>query len=556
MTRITRSTAALVLVLALVAGCGGKADRFGGGRGGGGDTDAVASPVRGGTLTYGLDAETGGGWCLPESQLAGSGITVARAIYDTLTMPDRDGGYVPFLAEAVEPSDDFTEWTITVRDGVTFHDGSALTAEVVKNNLDAYRGAPGDHARSPLLTIFVFANIAGVEVTGERELVVTTEVPWPAFPAFLYSAGRLGMMAQAQLDDTESCATGLIGTGPFVLDEWVQGRELRARRNPHYWQIAPDGEAYPYLDEIVFEPIVEAEQRTNALLADDIQMGRFFTAADRIQLREEGEAGTLAVFETESESLKGFWQLNVSKPPLDDVRIRRAMALAIDREEHRDTLDQGEFTDANGPFGPESPAYLEDTGYPMEQDRDEARRLVAEYEAEVGPIRTIRYQHWPEPAQQEQAVFFQQSMAEIGIEITIETVQQDALIDAAVAGDYDMMSFANYPSGDPDELTVWFTGQSPVNFARFDDAEVDRLLAAGRVETDPDARGAIYQDLNRRLGEQAYMLWHTFMTPFVASSTVVHGYDPETAAGLPDGQHPNEAAALSATYGLWRTDAG
>ncbi|HMJ77911.1 MAG TPA: ABC transporter substrate-binding protein, partial [Iamia sp.] len=426
--------------------------------------------------------------------------------------------------------------------------------EVVKNNLDAYRGAAGNHARSPLLTIFVFANIEGVEVTGERTLVVSTKIPWPAFPAFLYSSGRLGMMAQAQLDDTESCASELIGTGPFVLDEWVTGRRLRATRNSDYWQVAPDGEAYPYLDEIVFEPIVDPEQRANALLADDIQLSRFFTAADRIQLRAEGEAGTLDVFETEAESLKGFWQLNVSKPPLDDVRIRRAMALAIDREDYRETLDQGEFTDANGPFGPESPAYLEDTGYPMEQDLDEARRLVAEHEAEAGPLRVIRYQHSPESAQQDQAVFFQQAMEEIGVEITIETVQQDALIDDAVSGDYDMMSFANYPSGDPDELTVWFTGQSPVNFARFDDAEVDRLLAAGRVETDPEARGAIYQDLNRRLGEQAYCLWHTYMTPFVASSTAVHGYDPDTAADLPGGHRPDEAAAVSATYGLWRED--
>lgn len=549
MTRITCRSVVLFSVLALVAGCGGK------GQEAGAPEEKVGAPVRGGSLTYALEAETSGGWCLPEAQLAGSGITVARAIYDTLTIPDADGEYVPFLAEAVEPNADATEWTITLRDGVTFHDGSELTAEVVRNNLDAYRGAAGDHARSPLLMIFVFENIDAVEVTGERELVVTTKVPWPAFPAFLYSSGRLGIMAQAQLDDTETCATEMIGTGPFVLDEWVTGRDLRATRNPDYWQVAPDGEPYPYLDEIVFEPIAEAEQRTNALLGGDVDLGRFLTPADRIQLREEGEAGNVDVFETDADTLVGFWQLNVSKAPLDDLRIRRAMALAVDREELRATLYEGEFSDANGPFGPRSPAHLDDTGYPLEQDLDEARRLVAEHVDEEGPIRPIAYLHSPDQAQQELAIFFQQAMAEIGITIEIQTVQQDALVDEAVSGDYDMMSFTNYPSGDPDELSVWFTGQSPVNFARIDDDEVDRLLAAGRTETDPEARSQIYQDLNRRLGEQSYSLWHTYLTLFVASSTVVHGYDPDTAADLPDGGRPAEDDALSATYGFWRTDA-
>ena len=153
---------------------------------------------------------------------------------------------------------------------MTFHDGSPLTAEVVKNNLDAYRGAAGDHARSPLLFLFVLDNIESVEVSGERDVVVTTKVPWVAFPAFLYSSGRLGITAQAQLDDTETCNRNLIGTGPFKLespDDWVEGREFRAVENPDYWQDAPDGEPYPYLDEIVFEPIIESEQRVNALLS-------------------------------------------------------------------------------------------------------------------------------------------------------------------------------------------------------------------------------------------------------------------------------------------------
>ena len=206
-----------------------------GGRRRQGATPDPSEIQRGGSVRYAVEAETGDGWCLQEAQLAISGILVARAIYDTLTAPNSEGEYVPYLAEAVEPNDDFTQWTITVREDVTFHDGSDLTAEVVKNNLDAYRGAEGGHARSPLLFLFVLDNIESVEVSGERDVVVTTKVPWVAFPAFLYSSGRLGITGQAQLDDTEGCSRNLIGTGPVHArepDDWVEGREFGPSGTP------------------------------------------------------------------------------------------------------------------------------------------------------------------------------------------------------------------------------------------------------------------------------------------------------------------------------------
>jgi peptide/nickel transport system substrate-binding protein len=554
--RRSRRYLALVVVLALVVGaCGGKKDEGGTA---GGPEEPAGDPVRGGSVTYGVEAETGDGWCLQESQLAISGILVARAIYDTLTAPNEDGEYVPYLAKSVEPNDDYTQWTITIRDDVTFHDGTPLTAEVVKNNLDAYRGADGDHARSPLLFLFVLDNIESVEVSGDKDVVVTTKVPWVAFPAFLYSSGRLGITAQAQLDNTESCNTDLIGTGPFMLespDDWVEGREFKATKNPDYWQTAPDGEAYPYLDELVFEPIIESEQRVNALLAGDIDLGHFSGAKDIIPLREDEEAGDVRTYETNANGEVAFLQLNNSKPPFDDIRIRKAMALAIDREDYRETINLGEFETATGPFAPGSPGYLEDTGFPMEADKAEAERLIAEYEDENGPLRQLVYQATPGAATQELALYVQQSFGDIGLDIDLQTVQQDALIDNAISGEYDMMGFRNYPGGDPDELYVWFKGQSPVNFSRFDDPQINDLLDQGRSETDPDARKQIYQDLNRRMGDQAFSIWANYTTWMVASTPAVFGYDDKTMPDLPNGDRPSLGlAAGHPLYGLWVTE--
>ena len=80
-------------------------------------------------MIYAVESETASGWCLPEAQLAISGIQVARAIYDTLVQPDASGEMAPMLAESVEPNDTFDEWTILLRQGVTFHDGSPFSAD-------------------------------------------------------------------------------------------------------------------------------------------------------------------------------------------------------------------------------------------------------------------------------------------------------------------------------------------------------------------------------------------------------------------------------------------
>ncbi|QYG91142.1 ABC transporter substrate-binding protein [Iamia sp. SCSIO 61187] len=544
---------AVVVVAALIAGCGGGKD------GGGGDEAEAPSSdeiVRGGTVRYGIEAETADGWCMQEAQLAISGILVARAIYDTLTAPNNEGEYVPYLAEAVEPNDDYTEWTITVREGVTFHDGSELTAEVVKNNLDAYRGAEGGHSRSPLLFLFVLDNIESVEVTGERDVTVTTKVPWVGFPAFLYSSGRLGITAQAQLDNTESCQTDLIGTGPFMLEspsDWVEGREFRAVKNPDYWQEAPDGEPYPYLDELIFEPILESEQRLNALESDDIQMAHFSASDDIIALRDLTEAGTLRGYESTVNGEVTFIQMNQSRPPFDDVRIRRAIALTIDFGAYNDTIGRGILEPANGVFAPGSAGYVEDTGYPTEANLDEARSLIAEYEAEKGPVRTLGYLTGPQPLTQEQAIYIQQTLEEVGLTLEIETGQQSAVIDRAISGDYDMQAFRNYPGGDPDSLYVWFKSASPVNFARINDPEIDRLLDAGRSEPDLEAREQIYQDLNRRMAEQVHYAFLNLTTWFVASNPDVYGYDPETTPPLPgDGGTFDEGLAVGhPLHGLW-----
>src|SRR5690349_16524398 len=136
-----------------------------------------SSPKPGGSVTYGLEAETGGGWCPSTARLAISGIEVGAAIYDTLVVPNTKNEMVPYLAKSVEPNADFTEWKITLRDGVTFHDGTPLDSAALVRNFEEYR-------KSALIGA-ALKDISTVAATGPLEVTVTTARPWPAFPWFL-----------------------------------------------------------------------------------------------------------------------------------------------------------------------------------------------------------------------------------------------------------------------------------------------------------------------------------------------------------------------------------
>ncbi len=543
---MARVTVAALAVVLFASACGG-----------GDSTDSNAGapgdepePTYGGELVYGLEAANTGGWCIPEAQLAISGIQVARSIYDTLTAPNDQGEYVPYLAESIEHADDYTDWTIELRDGVSFHDGTALTAEVVKNNLDAWRGEYP--ARTPLLFRFVFDNITSVEVVDDLTLALRTATPWPALPAYLYYSDRVGIMAQAQLDDRDHCDSKLIGTGPFELDEWVPGDHLRAERNDGYWQTDAEGNPLPYLDAVEFRPFAEPTARTNALLSGEIDALHTSIPAQVQTLTADAENGDVKVVSSEDRAEVAYLMFNASRPPFDDIIARQAMAAAIDREEDRQVLALGLAPLASGPFAPGVMGYLEDTGMP-DHDLDRAKRLVAQYEQETGEPFEFTMAILADSSAQASAQWIQQQVSNAGIESHIRTVDQALEIDTALGDDWQMLMWRNHPGDDPDTQYIWWYGGLPTNFGKFDDPEINRLLDEGRVETDQEVRRGIYEDLNRYFAKSLYNLWSTWVPWTVATADDVE-WGPNGIYGpdLPDGSEPAEGlAAGHPVTGMW-----
>lgn len=539
------ASAALLAATLVVVACGGGSGSDDSGDGGSGD-DAAGTPVAGGTVNYGLEAETTGGWCLPEAQLAISGIQVARAIYDTLTAPDENADYQPYLAKTVTPNDTFTEWTIALRDGITFHDGSPLDATVVKNNIDAWRGAYP--ARSPLLFAFVYKPITAVDVVDPATVKVTVDTPWPAFPAYLFNDGRSGIIAQAQLDDPATCDRNLIGTGPFKLQEWKQGDHLTAVKNTSYWQKDADGTQLPYLDEITFRPVVDPSARVNALLSGELNAIHESAAEPIDRMRQDAEADKISLTSTTDYTEVAYELFNTAKPPFDNADARMAVIYAINRDQINEVSNLGLTKMASGPFAPGEIGYLEDTGYPS-FDLDKSKEHLDAYTAATGQDLEFTLVGTPDPGTVRLLQFLQEQLKAAGITANIRNVEQAVLIDTALGDDWNMLDWRNHPGGNPDGQYIWWKGGSPVNFNKFNDPEMDALLDAGRAEPDKEKAAGIYEDINKRFATQGYNLWLQWVEWSVGTATDVHGiYGPD----LPDGGKPFPGLATGhPVLGLW-----
>jgi len=536
--RRVRLTATLLATsLTLATACGGASSEDAKSDGNGGEArqtlalNAAAGesglaeagePQRGGDLVYGIESESTAGFCLSEANLAISGMTVARAFYDTLTVPNAAGGYTPYLAKSVTPNDDYTAWTIKLRPEITFHDGSPLDATVVKNNLDAYRGKyPG---RASMLFTFILSDVSDTRVIDPLTVEVTTKRPWVSFPAYLFSSARLGIMAQAQLDASAAdCADHPIGTGPFRFVSWTKNQELKGEANPDYWQIAPDGEPYPYVDTIAFRPIPDDSVRVNAVEAGDVSAVHM-DEGDPIKnsLVPLRDSGKINLFVSDDQAEVNFLQLNTSIPPFDDVRMRQALAHAVDRDNNNQRLNAGLLQVASGPMGPGSMGYLADAGMPA-YDPAAARKLIDQYRADTGHDGSFMVTAGPSPSDKRNAEQIQRQAEAVGLEVTIQTIDQSALIDRAIAGDFQGMVFRNFPGGDPDENYVWWYGDGNlVNFGKWDDAELNALLDEGRQTADPAARKKIYEDVNRIMATKVYGLWNTYALWAIALGPDVH----------------------------------
>lgn len=544
---------ALFTVSLVAAGCGGAKENTKGATGADKSNEAEVvtdkKPVYGGDLTYGMEADPGGGtsgFCLPETQLAISGMLVSRTFYDTLTIPNDEGGYSPWLAESVTPNATYDSWDIKLRDGITFHDGSKLDAQVVKNNLDAYRGTyPG---RQPVLFLLVFSNIKDVTVKDPMTVTVTTKTPWVAFPAYLWSSARVGIMAQKQLDST-NCAQEIIGTGPFVYKEYVQGDHVTGTRNDHYWVKNDNGDQLPYLDSLTLKVVTEGQQRVSGLESGDLDIMHASGGEEITRMRGFKADGKKQLIESDKFGEVAYAMLNTKTEPFNNENARLAVAYGIDRQDIINKSENGVPKLANGPFGKGNMGYLEDPGFPK-YDTNKSKEYLAKYKAETGKDLEVNIGHTPDSGTTKLAQLIQEQAAALGIKANLQPIEQGALINTALGAKFQALLWRNHPGGDPDGQYVWWHSGMLTNFSGINDPQIDKDLDEGRTTPDPAKREELYQDLNRQFAKKAYNLWTWYTLWAIGFDNKVHGI---LGPKLPDGKAPSSGLATAHFLGaLWK----
>ena len=489
------------------------------------EAEAELTPVRGGSMIFAVEAESAAGYCLPTSQFAGAGNQVASAIFDPLFRLNADFEPVPYLAKSFVWNSGFTELTVSLRPDVKFQDGSPLTSATVARSLKLYFGKPDMVAETgiqALLSSVIYQNIDRVEATDEQTVVISTKEPWPALPSFL-SGVATGIMAEAQMaSGPEQCAKQPIGTGPFAFKEWKIGEKMSLTKNPYYWRTSATGEALPYLDSLTFRMMENGSARLDALDGGTIDAGHWTTqtafdllaADDRFRLIQE-KPGRQEVT---------YGLVNEGREPMSDPEVRRHLSLATDRKTINEIYSSSVARVANGPFDTEVLGYLD------LPDRPYDKAKAAEFFEDKNITVSMAYS--AEPTIQAVANEVKRQLGEGGVTVNLNELDQAALVDRALSGNFDMLIFRNHAGNDPDTQYIWWHSGYPTNFGKINDPKVDALLEAGRVEIDPAKRKAIYEDLNRAMSEGAHNSWNFYADWGLGFVKELHGLD---SATMPDG---------------------
>jgi peptide/nickel transport system substrate-binding protein len=465
-----RSLLAIALVVT-VAACGSSDDTTAPQ-----DSSPPPAPVSGGNLIVGTSSEVDGFNPL-SSQWSGPAYQIGRSVYDPLVAMDREGNWQPYLAKSITPNADFTVWTFELRPGITFHNGEKLDADALKMFFDEATTSP--------LASQGFPEQPVVTKTGDMTVTLTFTKPWSEMPtALVEQPGYVIAPEQIESGSTDRP----IGTGPFVFDSWVPDNHFRATKNPNYWR---PGE--PYLDSIEFRPIPDPALRISALQAGDVDAIETGSIGQS-KLDEMAAAGFTVTDDVDNVGVVNLL-MNNDSPTVKDKRVREAIVAALDREAFRNAVLDPSYEIADQPYPGDNKWHTE-VDYPA-YDPDRAKQLVEEYEAENGPI-DISIMIIASGAPTSPAQYLQQQLELVGMDITIDDLEQVTFVQRFVQGEYDTVYLGSFfGAADPDGSYPFITskGAAPetlikLNFARYRNQVVDDALQAQRATSDDDTRQA------------------------------------------------------------------
>jgi peptide/nickel transport system substrate-binding protein len=440
----------------------------------------------------------------PQKTSAYFSFEVLENVFDTLVAPDANLEMKPALAERWEVAPDQLTWTFHLRRGVTFHDGTPFTADDV---VYSYRRIIDEK----LSNVDKFSAVTDVQALDPATVVIRVKQPTPNLLTNLGGFKGMAIVERANVESGQ-IATHPIGTGPFSFVSRKSGDNIVLKANPNYWGGAPR------VPGVTFQFISEPSTALSALQAGEIDWTDSIPTQRVTQLQND-DSIHLAVTPSND-----YWYLalNEAKPPWNDPRVRQAIAYAIDRQAIVQATSYGTAV-ANQLAIPEgNPWYAPYGKYDL--DVDKAKSLLAEAGAVPKSMDMLVTSEYPQTVTAAQVIA--DNLGPLGITVDIHTVDMATWLDQQNSGNFDMLMMGWLGNIDPDDFyyAQHHTGGSS-NAQKFSNPDVDRLLDAGRRETDQTARRDDYAKAAALIADQASYIYLYNPSVIQAWTTKLSGYD-------------------------------
>lgn len=410
----------------------------------------------------------------PTSAAAGAIDSVLYSnVFEGLTRFASDGSIIPGLAQSWEISEDGLSYTFKLASGVMFHDGTTMDAEDVKFSLDRARAEDSANAQKAL-----FGSIAEVVAVDAGTVKITLSAPNGSL-LFNLAWGDAVIVAPESIENIKQAP---VGTGAFKFDNWVQGDNITLARNPEYWGTPAK------LDKVTFKFISDPTAAFAAVMAEDVDVFAGYPAPENVPQFEADARFQVIVGNTEGETILST---NNKMPPFDNVKVRAALAHAIDRQAIIDGAMFGLGTPIGTHFAPHNPDYVDLTGESA-YDPEKAKALLAEAGFAEGFTTTLKL---PPPSYARRGgEIIAAQLREVGIETEITNLEWAQWLEEVFKGkDYGLTIVSHT---EPMDIGIY---ARPDYYFQYDDAEFQAMNSALEAEADPAKRSALLGQMQRKI---------------------------------------------------------
>jgi peptide/nickel transport system substrate-binding protein len=477
---------------------------------------------QGGTLTYGVGFDVDG-TLDPQVTNYDSTIRIMLNVCEPLIWMPTATEFAPGLAESWEVSEDGLTYTFKLKEGVTFHDGTPFNAEAVQFTFDRVvesrkLTAAGEEV-DPETVIVPGQGFNQIDAYDHAEIVddytINLVLSRPFGPFLSGLNGYLGIVSPTAVQEMGLAEFGRkpVGTGPFMVQEWVEQDHVTLVKNPDYnWGSSFfEHSGAAYLDEMIYKFISDDAVRTGTLLSGESQ---YIDGVDPLQLADLQENPDIVIIQQGQPGTGYILLFNLARTesPQSDVMVRRALSYALDKEAMNQAVWGGTFSPAASPLMKPTLGYEPKTEEVYTHDPAMANSMLDEAGwALNGEIREKDGQpltlYWPtqdRPNDKAMATFVQGAFREVGVDVVVEPMEQGAYSERQEAGDYDL-SFLWFSYADPDVLRTLFFSENIGNFnyANYSNPEVDQLLLDAAAATDTEVRQELYSQIQLQMLEDA-----------------------------------------------------